>query len=305
MVTTKLQTRIESRKFVITAEIVPPLSATAGPLLEEAALLRDRVDAINVTDAAAGRTSMSSFAAASLLAVNGYEPILQVTCRDRNRIALAADLLGAAAHGVGNLLILHGDDPSGGDQPEAKPVFDFNSAQLMALARGMRDEGKLPSGRAIEPPPHFFIGGADVPRDPGPDWSPASLTAKVEAGAGFVQTQFCFNLDVARRYMERLQQEGLSQRVGVIIGVGPIRSAKSARWMNDNLFGVNVPDEIISRLEGAEAQAAEGRKICAELIEGLREIPGVAGAHVMAPGGGTEAIAQTLELLPASIREVV
>src|SRR5690606_27536243 len=126
--------------------------------------------------------------------------------------------------------------------------------------------------------------------------------AKVEAGANFVQTQFCFDLGVARRYVERLGEEGLLERIGVIIGVGPIRSAKSARWMNDNLFGVHVPDDVIARLEGADKQATEGRRICAELIEGLREIPGVAGAHIMAPGGGTAAIAETLALLPDNVR---
>jgi methylenetetrahydrofolate reductase (NADPH) len=299
---TTLETRVGSGQFVITAEIVPPLSASGARLLEEAAMLRNRVDAINVTDAAAGKTAMSSFAAAAILAANAHEPILQITCRDRNRIALAGDLLGAAAQGVGNLLILHGDDPSGGDQPEAKGVFDFDSRQLMTLARDMRDDGALPSGRKIDPPPHFFIGGADVPKDPGPDFSPQGLVAKADAGAGFVQTQFCFDLGVARRYIDRLREEGLIDRIGVIIGVGPIRSAKSARWMNENLFGVHVPDDVIGRLDGADKPAAEGQKICAELIEGLRDIPGVAGAHIMAPGGGTESIAETLELLPRHIR---
>jgi methylenetetrahydrofolate reductase (NADPH) len=172
----------------------------------------------------------------------------------------------------------------------------------MTLARDMRDAGTLPSGRKIEPAPHFFIGGADVPRDPKPDFSPKSLLGKIEAGAGFVQTQFCFDLGVARRYIERLHDEGLSRRVAVIIGVGPIRSAKSARWMNENLFGVHVPEDVIARLEGAAKPAVEGQRICAELIQGLSEIPGVAGAHVMAPGGGTEAIAETLERLPPNIR---
>lgn len=295
--TTRLQDRLQRREFVVTAEIVPPLSASGDRLLEEAARLGGRVDAINVTDAAGGRTSMSSFAAAAILAGNGYEPVLQITCRDRNRIALAGDMLGAAAQGVGNLLVLRGDDPGGGDQPEAAGVFDLGSVDVMNLARGMRDDGVLPSGRRIEPAPHFFIGGADVPQDPGPQWSPGGLRAKADAGAGFIQTQFCFDLDVARRYAERLSAEGLTERLSVIVGVGPIRSAKSARWMNENLFGVHVPDDVIRRLEAAESPAAEGRRICAELIDGLRAIPGVAGAHVMAPGGGSEAVAGTLELL--------
>jgi methylenetetrahydrofolate reductase (NADPH) len=289
-----LESKINAGQFVITAEIVPPLSAASGKLLAEAQLLQGKVDAINVTDAAAGKTSMSSFAAAAILAAHGHEPILQVTCRDRNRIALAGDLIGAAAQGIRNLLILKGDDPKGGDQPDAKPVFDYESGQLLALARDLRDKGTLPSGRKVEPPPRFFIGGADVPRRPDANWKAAPLLNKIEAGADFVQTQFCFDLDVARAYIERLESEGIIERLAVIIGVGPIRSAKSARWMNENLFGVHVPDATIQRLDGAQDQAAEGRAICAELIAGLREIRGVAGAHVMAPAQGPEAIAQVL-----------
>ncbi|HEY5666245.1 MAG TPA: methylenetetrahydrofolate reductase [Gammaproteobacteria bacterium] len=291
----RLQQRIQKGEFVITAEIVPPLAASPDALLAEAQMLADAgVDAMNVTDAAAGRTTMSSFAAAALLAANGHEPILQVTCRDRNRIALAGDLIGAAAQGIENLLLLRGDDPKGGDQPEAKPVFDFETADLMKLARDMRDDGVLPSGRAIESPPKFFIGGADIPRVPDDKWSPEPLRRKIEGGANFLQTQFCFDLDVARQYFERLGEEGITDKVGIIIGVGPIRSAKSARWMNDNLFGVHVPEATIERLESAEDQAAEGRAICVELIEGLRDMPGPAGAHLMAPAQGTKAIAQVL-----------
>jgi methylenetetrahydrofolate reductase (NADPH) len=294
----KLKLRIAAGEFVLTAEIVPPLSAAPDRILAEAALLGPKVTAINVTDAAAGRTTMSSFAAAAILRINGYEPILQVTCRDRNRISLAGDLIGAAAQGISNVLVLRGDDPSGGDQPEAKPVFDFESAELMLLARDMRDSGTLPSGRKIEPAPDLFIGAADVPRLPDENWKPEFLLKKVEAGANFLQTQFCFDLDMVRQYIERLGQEGLIPPLGVIIGVGPIRSAKSARWMNENLFGVNVPDATIERLEAAEDQALEGRIICVELIQGLRKIPGVAGAHLMAPAQGPDAIAKVLAALP-------
>jgi methylenetetrahydrofolate reductase (NADPH) len=290
-----LKNKIRAGEFVITAEIVPPLSASGSKLLHEAAQLKGKVDAINLTDAAAGKTSMSSFAAAALLVANGHEPILQVTCRDRNRIALAGDLIGAAAQGVENLLILKGDDPKGGDQPNAKPVFDFESIELMALARDMRDQGALPSGRKIDSPPQFFIGAADVPRRPDAKWSPVGMQKKIEAGADFAQTQFGFDLDIVRAYIEQLRKDGILDKLGVIIGVGPIRSAKSARWMNENLFGVHVPEPIIARLEAASDQAAEGRQVCAELIEGLQAIPGVAGAHVMAPAQGTDAIAAVLE----------
>jgi methylenetetrahydrofolate reductase (NADPH) len=292
-----LANKVRSRQFVITAEIVPPLSASGAKLLHEAQQLAGKVDAINITDAAAGKTSISSFAAAALLVAHGHEPILQVTCRDRNRIALAGDLIGAAAQGVENVLILRGDDPKGGDQPDAKPVFDLESLDLLALARDMRDKGTLPSGRAIDSPPRFFLGAADVPRRPDEKWSSVGLQKKIAAGANFAQTQFGFDLDVVRAYIERLRSDGIAEQLGIIIGVGPIRSAKSARWMNENLFGVHVPDAIIARLEGAKDQAAEGRRVCAELIHGLREIDGVAGAHVMAPAQGTEAIAAVLESL--------
>ncbi|MDX1574800.1 MAG: methylenetetrahydrofolate reductase, partial [Kiloniellales bacterium] len=191
----QLQRKLSAGEFAVTAEVTPPLSADAGSLLAKAAPLRGRVDAVNVTDAAGARAAMSSFAAAGILAGNGIEPVLQITCRDRNRIALACDLLGAAAQGVSNLLILHGDEPAAGDQPEAAPVYDLDSRALMALARQMRDEAMLPSGRRIEPPPHFFIGAADTPRDPDADWRPTGLEAKAAAGADFVQTQFCFDLD--------------------------------------------------------------------------------------------------------------
>jgi methylenetetrahydrofolate reductase (NADH) len=290
-----LENKIKRNEFVITAEIVPPLSASPEKLIAEAKTLGPKVTAINVTDAAAGQTTMSSFAAAALLVANGFEPVLQVTCRDRNRISLAGDLIGAAAQGVHNVLILRGDDPKGGDQPDAKPVFDLESADLLLMARDMRDKGELPSGRKINPAPQLFLGAADIPRIPDEKWKSEFVFRKVDAGAGFFQTQFCFNLDVARKYIGRMRDDGITEKLGIIIGVGPIRSAKSAKWMNENLFGVHVPDETIARLEGAEDQRAEGRKICAELIEGLREIEGVAGAHIMAPAQGPDAIAQVLE----------
>ena len=291
----RLESRLAERQFVITAEITPPLSADADALLVKAEPLRGKVDAINVTDGAGARVAMSSLSAATLLVQAGLEPVLQVTCRDRNRIGLAADLIGAAALGMHNILILHGDSPERGELPEAKGVFDLDSRGLMTMVRAMRDEGKIPSGRAIEPPPHLFIGAADVPNDPAPDWEPKSLTAKAEAGADFVQTQFCFDPAVAGRYLARLADFGLTDKLKVIIGVGPLASARSARWMNDNLFGVTVPDETIARLEGAEDQAAEGRRICVELIQALREVPHVAGVHIMAPLQGSEAIAAVIE----------
>jgi methylenetetrahydrofolate reductase (NADPH) len=291
----RLHDVLSSGGFAVTAEVTPPLAATADALLAKAAPLKGLVDAVNVTDAAGARVAMSSFAAAAILAANGIEPVLQITCRDRNRIALTGDLLGAAAQGVHNLLILHGDDPAGGDEPEAKPVYDLDSRAVMGLARQMRDEAKVPSGREIEGAPAFFIGGADSPRDPEPGWQPQGLAAKIDAGADFAQTQFCFDLEIARRYMDCLNEAGITDRLSMLIGVGPIPSARSALWMRENLFGVSVPDHVVERLEAAEDPRAEGERICIELIQGLSEIPGVAGVHLMAPRVKMETVARVIK----------
>ncbi len=297
-----LRDRLSEQDFAITAEVPPPLAAAPEAMLALAAPLRDRVDAINVTDAAGARIAMSSLAAAAILRRAGVEPILQMTCRDRNRIALAGDLLGAAALGVENILVLHGDDPSQGDAPDAKPVFDLDSREVMSLARQLRDEGVLPSGRKIESPPRFFIGAADSPHDPAAGWRPDTLIAKQAAGAEFVQTQFCFNAGVVRRYMARLSEFGLAEKLRFLIGVGPVASAASARWMNEKLFGVHVPEPVIERLERADDPAAEGQRICVELIHELRQIDGVAGVHIMAPRGGAPAIAKVIDGLSQTQR---
>ena len=290
-----LQRRISAGAFAITAEVTPPLSASADALLAKADPLKGRVDAVNVTDAAGARSALGSFAAAAILARADFEPVAQVTCRDRNRIALFGDLLGAASQGVRNFLVLHGDDPAGGDQPDAKPVYDLDSRGVMSLMRQMRDDGLSPSGRAINPAPDFFIGGADTPHDPAAGWQPTGLLGKIEAGADFVQTQFCFDLEVARRYLARLSDAGIPERLKILIGIGPIPSVRSARWMNENLFGVAVPDAVIDRLEKAADAKAEGRRICIELMHGLREIPGVSGVHIMAPNQGMDAVAQVID----------
>lgn len=287
-----LQERLAAGSFVVTAEITPPLSASAADLLSRAEPLRGLVDAVNVTDSPGARTAMSSFAASAILAGAGIEPVLQVTCRDRNRIAIAGDLLGAAAQGVTNLLLLTGDDPRGGDQPDATPVFDLDARAVMALARSMRDDARLPNGRTIPTPPAFHIGCADMPMDPPDGWTPDGLAAKIDGGAQFAQTQFCFDLEVAERYFARLAAHGITERLKMIAGVGPIASARSARWMNDNLYGVTVPDRIVERLDAAADQAAEGRAICLELVEGLARIPGIAGVHLMAPQQPSSVIAE-------------
>jgi methylenetetrahydrofolate reductase (NADPH) len=291
--TSTLARRLGAGHFVMTAEIVPPVSCEAKDLLARALPLKGVADAVNVTDGAGARAHMAATAAAAILLQAGIEPILQLTCRDRNRIALQSELMGAAALGIRNLLLLRGDDPAAGDQPEAKPVFDLDSRALAETAQVMRDEGMLPHGAAVAGRPAFFIGAADMPIDPPPGWRPDALAAKVAAGAQFVQTQFCMDAAIVRRYVARLAEAGLTGRVSILIGVNPLRSARSAAWMRKHLFGTIIPDAMIARLEAAADPAAEGRRICVELIAELATIPGVAGVHVMAPGNG-EAIPEVI-----------
>ena len=279
----QLQAKLRAGDFVVTAELTPPVATEAGALLDRARQLKGIATAINLTDGAGAKTHLSSLVAAHLVLQSGVEPILQMTCRDRNRLALQADLLGAAALGIRNVLVLGGDDPKTGDQPETKPVFDLDSRGLLAIAHGMRSEHKLASGTEIKGPVGLVLGAADVPVDPPPGWQPKGLLAKAEAGADFVQTQFCMDIGMVRRYAARLLELGLAPRVGFLIGVAPIPSVCSARWMRERLFGTVIPDATVARLEGTADPAREGRAICIELLQELAEIPGVAGAHVMAP----------------------
>ena len=280
----RLAERLRAGAFAITAEITPPLSCNPDDVTDKALPLRGLVDAVNVTDGAGARAHMSATAAAFFLMQSGIEPILQFTCRDRNRLALQSGLLGAAAVGIRNVLLLGGDDPSAGDQPETKAVFDLDSRRLIETARIMRDSRALPNGRAIAGAPQFFIGAADLPVDPPPDWRPDALKAKIAAGAEFVQTQFCMDLEIVRRYVGRLRDHGITDQVAILIGVSPLRSGRSARWMRHHLFGTIIADAIVKRMDEAADPSAEGRRICVELLQGLKDIPGVAGAHIMAPG---------------------
>ena len=290
---TSLAAAIASRRFALTAEIAPPLSGDADDVIRLARPLKGLAHAVNVTDGAGARAHMGASAAAAILAREGIEPIQQFTCRDRNRIALQGDLLAAAALGVRNLLLLRGDDPTAGDQPDAKPVFDLDTVGLLTTAAGLRDRGALPSGRKVARRPAFFLGVADVPIDPPPGWAPHSLKAKADVGAQFVQTQFCMDAGIVRRYLARLAEHGLVPKLAILIGVVPLKSARSARWMRKHLPGTIIPDGIIARLDGAADPAAEGRRVCVELMQELAEIPGVAGAHVMAPAN-PEAIPEVL-----------
>jgi methylenetetrahydrofolate reductase (NADPH) len=278
-----LEEKLRAGRFVLTAEVTPPVSADRSDLLAKALPLKGLADAVNVTDGAGARPHLGAVTAAAMLVQEAIEPILQLTCRDRNRIALQSDLLGAAAAGIRNLLMLRGDNPEAGDQPDTKPVFDLDARQLLETARRLRDEGELPSGRKIAGHADFFLGGADNPIDPPPGWEPKSLAAKVAGGAQFAQTQFCMDTHIVRRYMARLAELGLADKLSIIIGVVPLRSAKSARWMKEELFGTIIPDAFVERMEQASDPAVEGRRICIEVISELAEIPNVAGCHIMAP----------------------
>ncbi len=281
--TRALERALAGGRFVITAELAPPLSTDPADLMARALPLRGLATAVNVTDGAGAKVQLSALAAAHLLNARGIEPILQMTCRDRNRIALQSDLLGALALGIRNVLVLSGDAPQAGDQPEAKPVFDLDSRGLLALAEHLSREHRLASGAAVKGETALYLGAADLPVDPPPEWQPKSLIAKLDAGARFIQTQFCMDIAVVRRYAARLRALGLTARAKLLIGVAPIPSARSARWMRERLFGTIIPDGIVDRLERAPDARAEGIRIGVELLQQLAEVPGVAGAHLMAP----------------------
>jgi methylenetetrahydrofolate reductase (NADPH) len=275
--------RLRAGEFAVTSEITPALSADPQALLDKALPMRGLADAVNVTDGASARAHLDPLTAAGIMVAQGIEPVLQLTCRDRNRIALQSMLVGAAALGIRNLLALKGDDPKAGDQPDAMPVFDLDSNRLLATALAIRDQGQLPHGRAVGGKAQFFLGAADAPIDPPAGWRPHSLLAKIASGAQFVQTQFCMDAGVVRRYLARLSEFGVTQQLYFLIGLAPLASARSARWIRKHLFGSIIPDALIERLEGAADQRLEGHRICLELMHELREVPGVSGVHLMAP----------------------
>lgn len=290
-----LRKSLESGHFAFTAELTPPRGADFDALTVAAKILKPAVSAVNLTDGAGARVRLSSLAASIHLKQLGVEPIMQVTCRDRNKIAIQSDLLGAAAFGVSNILVLSGDSVDVGDEPDAKAVFDFDSRSLLAALRTMTEEGKTVSGSELSTAPNFFAGAADSPHDPKPEWVPDALQAKVVAGARFVQTQYCFDMDVLSRYMQRLTDHGLTDKCYFLVGLGPLRTAKAAIWMRDNLYGTIMPEGIIRRMDAARDPRTEGIRICAELIQQAREINGVAGVHLMAPGMHQE-MADAIEL---------
>ncbi len=281
---TRLERALDSGRFAVTAELAPADTSDPRAIDRSALVLAEVADAINVTDASGANVHMSSLAACSLLRRSGYEPVLQLSCRDRNRIALQGMLLGAAALGIQNVLCLTGDSVVVGDQPEAKPVFDLDSIQLLQTARILRDEGVFLSGRKLDQPPALFLGAAANPFALPVEHRPLRLAKKIQAGADFIQTQYCFDLDRFRAFMASSRKLGLHERVYLLAGVGPLRSAAAAEWMRENIPGVVIPDELIRRLRSLpkDKQREEGIRICVEIIEQVREIEGVRGVHVMA-----------------------
>jgi len=279
-----LEKVLRSGQFAVTAELNPPDSADPEEVFQAAEELSNFCDGLNATDAPGANCHMSSVAMTALLTRANYEPIMQMTCRDRNRIAIQGDLLGAAALGIKNILCLTGDDASIGDQPQAKQVFDFDSIQLLRTAANMRDNSMFLSGRKISVAPKFFLGAAANPFVPPYDWRPLRMAKKVEAGADFIQTQYCFNVPIFKDFMLRVRDLGLHEKVFILVGVGPLRSDKTARFLQKNIPGVNIPNEIVDRLEKTpmKKKFEEGKKICLEIIQQVREIEGVAGIHMMA-----------------------
>jgi methylenetetrahydrofolate reductase (NADPH) len=280
----RLERILRAGRFAVTAELNPPDSADPQEVYDAALVLSRVCDAINATDASGANCHMSSVAICALLTRAGYEPVMQVSCRDRNRIAIQGDVLGGAAMGVKNLLCLTGDDVSAGDQPQAKRVFDLDAIHLLRTVKIMRDEGRYLSGRTITQPPRLFLGAASNPFVQPYDWRPLRLAKKIEAGANFIQTQYCFDLPRFRTFMQRVRDLGIDQKVCILVGVGPLRSDRAAEFMRSKVPGVMIPDEIVERLRKAPAAEKQqvGKQICVEIIQQVREIEGVAGVHVMA-----------------------
>ena len=278
----RLERVLRAGAFAVTAEVSPPDSADPHEVYERAALFDGYVDAINATDGSGANCHMSSVGMCSLLTRRGYAMVMQVSARDRNRIAIQGDVLGASAMGVSNVLCLTGDGVEIGDHPEAKPVFDLDSLSMLEMIKKMRDEQCFMSGRKLTEPPRVFLGAAANPFGPPLDYRPHRLAKKIAAGAQFIQTQYCFDIQTFKTYMEAVRDLGLHEEAFILAGVGPLASARSAEWIRTHVPGVYIPDGIIDRLKGATKQREEGLAICVEMINELADIPGVHGVHIMA-----------------------
>jgi methylenetetrahydrofolate reductase (NADPH) len=286
-------------RFVVTGEIVPPKGASSASVVEHARALVGSVDAANLTDNPTASAHMSPVAAARFAVEAGLEPTVQITCRDRNRLALTADLLGAWAVGARNVFCLSGDPIAIGDHPEATVVNDLTVEGLVALARRLRETGTTLAGTEVEDPPRFLIGVADVPlADP---YDPARLEAKLDAGADFVMTQIVYDVEHLAGWAGTMRDRGLFERAKVIVGVTPLRSVKQARFMDERLPGVHVPGAMIEQLERAgEDAAALGEELTVGVVRGIRSIPDVAGIHVMGMGhdAGVRRVIERAGLFP-------
>ena len=283
-----LRERLASGGFAVTAEISPPRGASTDPITRTATLLRGWVDAVNITDNQGSNVRLASWAGSLAVLAAGLEPVMQMTCRDRNRIALQSDLLGACSLGIRSILVMTGDHPKFGDHPGARPVFDLDSVQLLWTLRTMRDQAVLLSGRKLDPAPstECFLGAVENPFAPPVEFRADRLGKKVAAGAQFVQTQFVFDVPAFGRWMAQVRDLGLPGRCAILAGVGAVRSLRALDYMRDKVPGVYVPDEVYRRLRAvpADRTAAEGVRLAAEIVEQVREIPGVAGVHLLVAG---------------------
>jgi methylenetetrahydrofolate reductase (NADPH) len=278
----RLERVLRSGAFAVTSELDPPDSADPEDVYRRARVFDGFVDAINATDGSGANCHMSSLAVCALLTRVGYAPVMQISCRDKNRIAIQGDILGGAAMGVSNMLCLTGDGVQAGDHPQAKPVFDLDCMSLLEIGRGLRDDHKFQSGRKITFAPRVFFGAAANPFGLPFEWRAERLAKKVQAGAQFVQTQYCYDVPRLRAFMQKVEDLGLLGKVFILVGVGPLRSAKAGEWMRTNVPGIHIPDSILKRVAGAEKQAAEGRQVCIDIIQEVREIKGISGIHMMA-----------------------
>ena len=280
----KLERLLQAGQFVVTGECGPPKGADVDKVKQKAEFLIGHVDAVNVTDNQTAIVRMSSIGASALLVQMGMEPVMQMVCRDRNRIAMQSDIFGAYALGIRNILCLSGDHQKFGNHAGAKNVYDVDSIQLIDMVRGMRDEGKVASGDEIDGPPQMYIGAAANPFGDPFAFRVTRLAKKITAGVDFIQTQCIYNMDKFRTWMSQAVDQGLDQKVHILAGVTPLKSLGMARYMANNVSGIEVPDELINRIKGApkEKRTQEGIRICIEQIQQLREIPGVHGIHLMA-----------------------
>jgi methylenetetrahydrofolate reductase (NADPH) len=270
--------------FAFTGELGPPRGTDAEEVRKKAAFLKGNVDAVNITDNQTAVVRMASWAACIILIQEGLEPNFQMVCRDRNRLAMQADILGAYAHGIRNMLCLSGDHCQFGDHPQARGVFDIDSMQLISMVKKMRDEGKFLGGADLEHPPKIFIGAAANPFADPFEWRVHRLAKKINAGVDFIQTQCIYNMEKFRKWVQQANDMGLTEKAYILAGVTPMKSVGMAKYMKNRVPGMDVPDEIITRLQGVakDQQAEEGIKIAIEQIEEFKEMKGVAGVHLMA-----------------------